>query len=106
MLIQKTRFTRAETANAPSARPQPAEHIDWHGAREEVIQLRVALVRAPDYVYGPMTAFAMEADVAAKQTDWERMRAAARDIGKIGLNYLNEASVSTLAELTAKALAA
>ena len=113
MFIQKTRIPRAAASNSlpeggdrAAYTQQPAEQIDWLGAQEEVIQLRVALVCAPDYVYGPMTAFAMEADVAAKQTDWERMRAAAREIGKIGLKYLQEASVDTLAELTAKALAA
>ena len=111
MSILRTRFPSEAKPNVPPESGAAdcagrSDHIDWLGAQEDVVRLRVSLVHAPDYVYEPMTVFALEAGMAAEQTDLGRMRAAAKEIGRIGLNYLREASATTLAELTAEALAA
>ena len=74
------------------------EEIDWLGALSGICDLRKKTTSKT------MLAFADEIEQAARQSNWEKFKAAARKIGEFGLEYLREASISVLAELTSKAL--
>ena len=78
--------------------------IDWSAIQDDMKQLRIVLADAPEYIRKTMTAFSNEAEAAAKESDWERFKAAAKKIGSIGLEYLRDLSIAVLAELVAKAL--
>ena len=82
----------------------PQAQMDWLGIQKDLKCLRELLVNAPDYIRDPMKAFSREAEAAAKQSDWERFKAAAKKIGSIGLHYLRDLSVAVLADFVSKAL--
>jgi len=74
------------------------EAIDWPAVLVGIGELRG---KTDDKV---ILVFADEAEQAARQSNWEKFKVAARKIGKSGLEYLREASINILAELTSKAL--
>jgi len=74
--------------------------VIWPSAAE-FDALRTALAEKPSPA---MDKFLREAETAAKQSNWERFKTAAKKIGEMGVEYLRDASIKILATLTAKAL--
>jgi len=74
------------------------ENIDWPTMLNDINELRRQTTSKA------MLAFADEAEQAARQSNWEKFKAAARKIGAFGLEYLREASINILADVTSKAL--
>jgi len=74
--------------------------VAWPSAAE-FDALRAALTKKPSQA---MAEFLREAETAAEQSNWVRFKTAAREIGRMGVEYLRDASIQILAALTAKAL--